>query len=74
MPFTPREAKDGAIRADDGSNNGTSDAIKGTAAEKAGLLVKNAEVAYKQSKQKGVEGEWIQCTIISVSGEGKHKR
>lgn len=74
VPFTPREAKDGPSRAEDGSSNGASDVGKGTAAEKSGLLVKNAEVAYKQSKQKGVEGEWIQCIIIAVSGEGKHKR
>jgi SAGA-associated factor 29 len=65
-----RESKDGAVKMEDALLEGN----KGTNAEKAGVLVKGAEVAYKQSKIKGVEGEWIQCLIVSVSGEGKQKR
>lgn len=61
--------RDASVKMEDGF-----DGAKGESAEKAGLLVKNAEVAYKQSKIKGVEGEWIQCLIISVGGEGKQKR
>ena len=66
-----RDVKDATLKMDDGL---LLDGAKGNSAEKAGLLVKNAEVAYKQSKSKGVEGEWIQCIIISVIGEGKQKR
>ena len=78
VPFTPKEAKeakeakDGIAKAEDGPSSG-SDGARGAAAEKAGLLVKNAEVAYKQNRQKGAEGDWIQCIIISVSSEGKNK-
>ncbi|KAI9799765.1 MAG: hypothetical protein M1833_003884 [Piccolia ochrophora] len=74
VPSVPKEVKDMALKVDDALSDRHVDGAKGTSAEKAGLLVKDAEVAYKQSKQKGVEGEWIQCIIISVSGEGKHKR
>ena len=73
VPFTPREAKEASAKMEEGLTGGL-DGAKGTAAEKAGLLVKKAEVAYKQNKQKGAEGDWIQCIIISVSGEGKNKR
>lgn len=73
VPFMPRDGKEASAKIEDGSSNGA-DGGKGTAAEKAGLLVKDAEVAYKQGKQKGAEGDWIQCIILSVSGEGKNKR
>jgi SAGA-associated factor 29 len=65
-----KDVKDGTAKSDDALLDGN----KGNSAEKAGLLVKGAEVAYKQSKSKGVEGEWIQCLIMSVNGEGKQKR
>ncbi|KAI9834306.1 MAG: hypothetical protein M1826_004232 [Phylliscum demangeonii] len=76
VPFTPREGRDGSsVKVEEpGANNGATDGGKGAAAEKAGVLMKNAEVAYKQTKQKGLDGDWIQCIIISVSGEGKNKR
>ena len=69
VPYTPKDGKDGAAKADDGSSNGTP-----AVTDKMDLLVKKAEVAYKQGRQKGAEGDWIQCIIISVSGEGKNKR
>jgi len=34
----------------------------------------HAEVAYRLPKQKNAEGEWIQCTIIAISGEGSKRR
>ncbi len=74
VPFTPRDNKEGgSSKTDETPSNGLADG-RGAAAEKAGLLVKNAEVAYKQGRQKGAEGDWIQCIIINVSGEGKNKR
>ncbi|KAI9886938.1 MAG: SAGA HAT/Core module component [Watsoniomyces obsoletus] len=76
VPFTPRDAKESSSSKTDetpSTSNGPTDG-RGAAAEKAGLLVKNAEVAYKQGRQKGAEGDWIQCIIINVSGEGKNKR
>ncbi|KAI9680692.1 MAG: SAGA HAT/Core module component [Caeruleum heppii] len=69
-----KEGKEPAGKVDDGGLNTGAESVKGTSAEKAGVLVKNADVAYKQSKIKGVEGEWIQCIIISVIGDGKNKR
>ena len=39
------------------------------------LLTLKSEVAYRLPKQKGVyEGEWIQCIIIQISGEGGKRR
>ncbi|KAI9757682.1 MAG: SAGA HAT/Core module component [Lichina confinis] len=69
VPYTPKDGKDGAAKADDGSSNGTP-----AVTDKMDLLVKGAEVAYKQGRQKGAEGDWIQCIINAVSGEGKNKR
>ena len=69
-----KDGRDTAIKVEEGGLNGGVESMKGTNAEKAGLLVKDAEVAYKQSKAKGFEGEGIQCIIISVLGEGKQKR
>ncbi|KAI9851155.1 MAG: SAGA HAT/Core module component [Thelocarpon superellum] len=69
-----KDGKDTAVKIEEGLNASGVEGVKGTSAEKAGLLVKNAEVAYKQSKVKDFEGEWIQCIIISVTGEGKQKR
>ncbi|KAI9846541.1 MAG: SAGA HAT/Core module component, partial [Sclerophora amabilis] len=74
VPSIPKEAKEMAVKMEEPSLSAGAEGVKGNMAEKAGLLIKGAEVAYKQSKQKGIEGEWIQCTIISVSGEGKQKR
>lgn len=65
-----KDGKDSAFKLEDSVFDGA----KGASAEKAGLLIKGADVAYKQSKSKGIEGEWIQCIIISVNGEGKQKR
>ncbi|KAI9807818.1 MAG: hypothetical protein M1825_005123 [Sarcosagium campestre] len=66
VPSVTREGKEASVKIDDTLNDRHVDGAKGTLAEKAGLLTKNAEVAYKQSKQKGVEGEWIQCIILNV--------
>ncbi|KAI9812893.1 MAG: SAGA HAT/Core module component [Pycnora praestabilis] len=49
------------------------DGAKGTSAERAGHLFVGAEVAFKQSKQKGQEGDWIQCTILTVTGDTKKR-
>lgn len=39
------------------------------------LLTLKSEVAYRLPKQKGVhEGEWIQCIIIDINGEGGKRR
>lgn len=43
-----------------------------SAAPKEGLQI-DGDVAYRL-KQKGVEGEWIQCTITSIIGEGNKRR
>ncbi|KAI9754598.1 MAG: hypothetical protein M4579_004627 [Chaenotheca gracillima] len=74
VPSIVKDIKEPAVKTEEPLLSSGTESMKGTSAEKAGLLVKGAEVAYKQSKQKGIEGEWIQCEIISVSGEGKHKR
>lgn len=37
-------------------------------------LVIGMEVAYRQSKQKSSEAEWIQCVVMSISGEGIKRR
>lgn len=51
-----------------------SEGVKGTTADKGGLLFVGAEVVYKHRKQHGTEGEGIQCTIKNISGEGNKKR
>lgn len=37
-------------------------------------LQQGSEVAYRLPKQKGAEGEWIQCIITHVSGEGAKRK
>lgn len=62
---TGKDAKEVSIKTEDGVEGG-----KGTLPENRAKLTVGAEVAYKPSK----EGDWIQCTIISISGEGNKKR
>lgn len=62
---TAKEGKDVAIKSEDGVEGG-----KGTLLDRVAKLTVGAEVAYKPSK----EGDWIQCTIISISGEGNKRR
>lgn len=50
------------------------DGAKGTDAERAGKLVKGAEVAYKQAKPKEDGSQWIQCIILQVIEKGSTKR
>ena len=50
------------------------DGAKGSTAERAGKFFVGAEVAYKQAKPKEDGGQWIQCTIISVTDVGNKKR
>ena len=37
-------------------------------------LALGSEVAYRLPKQKNAEGEWIQCTITGILGEGPKRR
>ncbi len=62
---TAKDGKEAVIKTEDGVEGG-----KGTLPENRTKLTVGAEVAYLPSK----DGDWIQCTIISVSGEGKKKR
>ncbi len=62
---TGKDGKEAAIKSEDGVEG-----AKGTVSERVGKLAVGAEVAYKPSK----EGDWIQCTIVSISGEGNKKR
>ncbi len=62
---TGKEAKEATIKAEEGAEG-----AKGTSPEHRAKLTVGAEVAYKPNK----EGDWIQCTIISISGEGNKKR
>ena len=38
------------------------------------LLMLRSEVAYRLPKQKGAEGEWIQCIVVDIMGEGVKRR
>ncbi|KAJ5097113.1 hypothetical protein N7456_007834 [Penicillium angulare] len=59
-----------AVKIEEGSEG-----IKGTVAERSGLLVVGAQVVFKHNKNKqGVEGEGIQCIIKNISGDGHKKR
>lgn len=62
---TAKDGKEAVVKIEDGVEGG-----KGTLPENRTKLTVGAEVAYQPTK----EGDWIQCTIISVSGEGKKKR
>ena len=37
-------------------------------------LAMGFEVAYRLPKQKNAEGEWIQCTITGIIGEGPKRK
>ena len=43
-------------------------------ADRIAKLTVGAEVAYKQSRPREDGSQWIQCHIISISGEGKSRR
>lgn len=64
-----RDGKDSIFNFDDGV-----DGAKGSSAERAGKFVVGAEVAYKQARPKEDGGQWIQCSIISVTEIGNKKR
>ncbi|KZF19626.1 hypothetical protein L228DRAFT_285573 [Xylona heveae TC161] len=68
VPFG-REGREVTVKLEDGAET-----PKNPFAEKYGQLVVGADVAYKQSKAKGVEGDWIQCNISAVLGEGNKRR
>jgi hypothetical protein len=65
-----RDGKEASVKPEDG----VGDSIKLAMLDKLRLLPKGSEVAYKQAKQKGVEGQWIQCVILSVLGDGLKTR
>ena len=64
-----RDSKDSTIKSEE-SVLGTN----GFVAERAGLFVEGADVAYKQAKPKEDGGQWIQCTITSVVEVGNKKQ
>lgn len=64
-----RDGRDSGLKVDDGF-----DGAKGSSAERAGKFYVGAEVAYKQAKPKEDGGQWIQCTIITVTDIGNKKR
>ncbi|KAI9838383.1 MAG: hypothetical protein M1819_005651 [Sarea resinae] len=68
VPSATRDGRDASLKLEDG------DISKGAMAERMGGLIVGADVAYKQSKAKGVEGDWIQCTIQNIVGDGNKKR
>jgi SAGA-associated factor 29 len=47
---------------------------RATGTEKSGVLKIGTEVAFRNTKHKGLDGEFIQCTILSVVGDGVKKR
>lgn len=78
----PRSTSVSSNQAREGRSDGVavkieegSEGLKGTMAERSGLLVVGAQVVFKHNKNKqGVEGEGIQCIIKSISGDGHKKR
>ena len=68
VPST-REAKaEPTVKTEDAAEG-----IKSVTGEKAGRLFVGAEVAYK-GKRKEDGSEWIQCTIVGISDDGKKTR
>ena len=65
VSVTAKDGKEASIKTEDGVEG-----AKSTLPDHRAKLTVGAEVAYKPSK----EGDWIQCTIISVNGEGNKKR
>ncbi|RPB03749.1 hypothetical protein L873DRAFT_1786747 [Choiromyces venosus 120613-1] len=66
---------DDAVAADSPSNRNIKVARSMSAApDSHNGLQKDSEVAYRLPKQKNSEGMWIQCIIVSVSGEGNKRR
>ena len=61
--------KEASVNVEEGAEG-----FKGPAAEKAGKFSVGAVVAYKQAKMKEDGSQWIQCNIISITGEGSKKR
>lgn len=63
------------MASDSPSNRNTKVARSMSAAPtSADALHLNAEVAYRLPKQKNTEGEWIQCIIVTVIGEGNKRK
>ncbi|KAK6526232.1 SAGA HAT/Core module component, variant 3 [Orbilia ellipsospora] len=42
--------------------------------ENGPILQVGSQVAFRLPKQKGAEGEWIQCDVINILGEGNKRR
>ena len=61
--------KEASVKVEEGAEG-----FKGPAAEKAGKFSVGAVVAYRQAKMKEDGSQWIQCNIISITGEGSKKR
>ncbi|KAL7272426.1 hypothetical protein RUND412_004780 [Rhizina undulata] len=64
---------DEAIAADSPTNRNIKVARSMSAAPTDALQL-NSEVAYRLPKQKNAEGEWIQCIITNIIGEGNKRR
>lgn len=62
-----------AMAADSPSNRNTKVARSMSAAPTDALQL-HSEVAYRLPKQKNAEGEWIQCIIVNIIGEGNKRR
>ena len=61
------------MKIEEGIGDGAKTPTVGDAARVKGLIV-GAEVAYKQTKVKEDDGQWIQCNIIRVLDVGNKKR
>ncbi|KAI9891484.1 MAG: SAGA HAT/Core module component [Vezdaea aestivalis] len=72
----PSGTRDLAVKVEDVASASGSESVKGFGSEKGShqALHKGQEVVYKQSKQKGLEGDWIQCVVLEVSGEGSKRK
>ncbi|KAI9669516.1 MAG: SAGA HAT/Core module component [Trizodia sp. TS-e1964] len=71
VPFIFKDTKEASVKVEDSAIGSVAEVSK---ADSLSPLQIKSEVAYKQSKGKGIDGDWIQCTIISVIGEGQKKR
>ncbi|KAH0562479.1 hypothetical protein GP486_002836, partial [Trichoglossum hirsutum] len=76
----PKEAKDvPALKIEEPVSASTIESVgtpsKIAGIEKSGASLKvGTEVAFRNNKHKGLDGEFIQCTVISVVGDGVKKR
>jgi SAGA-associated factor 29 len=76
----PKEAKEvPALKIEEPASTSAVESVgtpsKITGIEKSGASLKvGTEVAFRNNKHRGLDGEFIQCTIISVVGDGVKKR